>query len=54
MGHFLHGKWFCSPACAEKDTEVMKIKEMIEKKEKGIIDEVDDEDLDGIGDEVDL
>lgn len=55
MGHFMHGKWFCSPACADRDGEVQKIKEMIEKKEKGIIEEVNDEDLDGIGDdEVDL
>ena len=52
MGHFQHGKWFCSPACADKDGEVQKIKEMIAR--KGIVEEVNDEDLDGVGDEVDL
>ena len=60
VGHFLHGKWFCSPACADKDPEVKKIKEMLEKKERGedIVpknteEEIDDVDLEGTG-EVDL
>jgi len=53
MGHFSHGKWFCSPACAEKDPEVKKIKEMLENKDK-VVDELDDEELDGVTGEVDL
>lgn len=54
----MHGKWFCSPACSEKDTEVKKIKEMIERKEKGedIIKEEEEDygDLDAEGGDVDL
>jgi hypothetical protein len=53
MGHFQHGKWFCSPACAEKDPEVKKIKEMLENKDK-VVQEIDDDDLDGVDGEVDL
>jgi hypothetical protein len=32
MGHFRHGKWFCSPACADKDPEIKKIQEMLDGK----------------------
>lgn len=58
LGYFVHGKWFCSPACADKDPEVKKIKEMLEKKERGedIIQEDDEDygDLDAEGGDVDL
>jgi len=54
MGHFTHGKWFCSPSCSDKDPETRKIKEMLEKKALGINEpDINDEDLDGDGD-VDL
>ena len=47
LGHFLHGKWFCSPACSEKDPEAQKIKEMLEKKASGIVEKpIDEEDDD--------
>ena len=51
IGHFVHGKWFCSPACADKDPEIQKIKDMLERKERG--EPEDDDDLEG-GDDVDL
>jgi hypothetical protein len=49
MGHFSHGKWFCSPACSEKDPEVKRVREMIEKKGDKIVEDIDDEELEGIG-----
>lgn len=51
QGHFVHGAWFCSPACADKDPEVLRIREMIARKERGEPDI--DVDLDG-DDDVDL
>ena len=35
VGHFMHGKWFCSKACADKDPETKNIQEMLERKERG-------------------
>lgn len=52
MGHFLHGKWFCSPACADKDPETLKVQEMIDKKDNPINEE-DEYDLEG-GSDVDI
>lgn len=50
-GHFEHGAWFFSPACADKDPEVQRIREMIARKERG--EPEVDVDLDG-DDDVDL
>ena len=57
IGHFIHGKWFCSPACAEKDPDTQKIKDMLERKERGEPledNDEDDMDLDGETGDVDL
>ena len=51
MGHFMHGKWFCSPACADKDPDTKRISDMLERKERG---EVSDDDQDVEGEEIDI
>jgi hypothetical protein len=30
-GSFVHGKWFCSESCSEKDPETKEMKELYEK-----------------------
>ena len=30
VGHFIHGKWFCSEACSEEDPDTRKMKELYE------------------------
>lgn len=31
VGHFIHGKWFCSEACADLDPETKQLQELMEK-----------------------
>jgi hypothetical protein len=50
----MHGKWFCSPACAERDPETLRIRAMLERKERGEIEEEDEEEFGESQGEVDL
>ena len=53
VGHFIHGKWFCSEQCGDQDPDTLKIKQLYENGIEFNNENGDDDDY-GDGGEIDL
>ncbi len=51
---FLHGKWFCSEECSDKDPETKQLKELYQKGIEFNNDKIDEEDYGAEDGEIDL
>ena len=54
QGQFVHGKWFCSETCANKDPETIQMNELYEKGIDFQNDQVNEEDYSDHDEEIDL